>query len=76
LSANAILSQDDNATLSAQGPFDSWRGLCPNQKECASLQLCFTAKEKLLLHAAFEEFVNFRSEKLADQLNKFIGLGC
>jgi hypothetical protein len=71
----AILSQPDNASLADQPPFDSWRGMRSNQREYASLQLCFTASDNLLLPGAYEEFVEYRSEKLADQLNKFLGLG-
>lgn len=47
--------------------------LKPNQRECASVQLCFTAREDLL--KAYEEFIDFRAEKLAEQLNEFVGLG-
>jgi hypothetical protein len=37
------------------------------------MQLCFTAREDLL--RAYEEFIEFRAEKLAEQLNEFVGLG-
>lgn len=69
----AILSQADNAELADRDPFDVWRSLKANQKECASVQLCFTAREDLL--KAYEEFIEFRAEKLAEQLNEFVGLG-
>jgi hypothetical protein len=69
----AILSQADNAELGDIDPFDVWRSLKANQREWASLQLCFTAREDLL--RAYEEFVEVRSEKLAEQLNAFVGLG-
>ena len=69
----AILSQADNAELGDRDPFDVWRSLKPNQREWASVQMCFTAREDLL--KAYEEFVEFRAEKLAEQLNEFIGLG-
>jgi hypothetical protein len=69
----AILSQDDNAALADRDPFDVWRSLKTNQKEWASAQLCFTAREDLL--KAYEEFIDFRADKLADQLNEFVGLG-
>src|SRR5262249_10299463 len=49
----AILSQADNASLSDQGPFDSWRALRQNQRECASTQLCFTASDSLLHPEAY-----------------------
>jgi len=71
----AILSQPDNAAIGDQAPFDMWRGMRPNQQENASLQLCFKASEKLLLPGAYEEFVSYRSEKLAEQLNAFLDLG-
>jgi hypothetical protein len=71
----AILSQADNASLSDQGPFDSWRSLRQNQRDCASVQLCFTASDNLLRREAYSEFIAFRSEKMADQLNEFLGLG-
>jgi len=47
--------------------------LKPNQRESASVQLGFTAREDLL--KAYEEFIDFRAEKLAEQLNEFVGLG-
>jgi hypothetical protein len=71
----AILSQADNAELSDLDPFDVWRTLKENQKQCASQQLCFTAREDLLRREAYEEFIEFRSGKIADQLNEFLGLG-
>jgi hypothetical protein len=69
----AILSQSDNAELADRDPFDVWRSLKPNQRECASVQMCFTAREDLL--KAYEEFVEFRADKMAEQLNEFVGLG-
>jgi hypothetical protein len=69
----AILSQSDNAELADRDPFDVWRSLKQNQREWASVQMCFTAREDLL--KAYEEFVEFRAEKLAEQLNEFAGLG-
>lgn len=69
----AILSQADNAELADRDPFDVWRALKPNQRECASIQLCFIAREDLL--KAYEEFIEFRAEKLAEQLNEFVGFG-
>jgi hypothetical protein len=71
----AILSQADNAEIADQGPFDMWRGMKANQRECATQQLCFTASDNLLLPQAYEEFVGYRSEKVAEQLTKFLGLG-
>jgi hypothetical protein len=71
----AILSQADNAELGDRDPFDVWRTLKSNQKECASQQLCFVGKDDLLKHEAYDEFVDFRSEKMAEQLNEFLGLG-
>lgn len=68
----AILSQADNAELSDRDPFDVWRSLKGNQREWAAVQMCFTAREDLL--KACEEFVDFRAEKLADQLNSFLVL--
>ena len=68
----AILSQADNAELSDRDPFDVWRSLRPNQREWASVQMGFTAREDLL--KAYEEFLDFRAEKLAEQLNEFLGL--
>lgn len=71
----AILSQADNAELGDRDPFDVWRGLKTNQKEWASQQLCFVASDNLLRRDAYEEFVEFRAEKLAIQLNAFLGFG-
>ncbi len=69
----AILSQADNAELTGRDPFDVWRSLKPNQREWASTQLFFIAREDLL--KAYDEFIEFRAEKLADALNDFVGLG-
>jgi len=69
----AILSQADNAELTDRDPFDVWRSLKPNQRECASAQLFFTAREDLF--KAYEEFIEFRAERLAEELNDFVGLG-
>ena len=69
----AILPQADNAELADDDPFDVWRRLKANQRECASVQLCFAAREDLL--RAYEEFIEFRAEKLAEQINEFVGLG-
>ena len=69
----AILSQADNAELADRDPFDVWRSLKPNQRDYASAQLFFAAREELL--KAYEEFIDFRAEKLAEQLNDFVGLG-
>ncbi len=68
----AILSQADNAELGDRDPFDVWRSLKASQQESASLQLCFTANADLL--KAYEEFVEFRAGKLAEQLNDFVCL--
>ncbi len=70
----AILSQADNAELGDRDPFDVWRSLKPNQRECASQQLFFVGREDLLRKQAFEEFVDFRAEKMAEKLNSFLGL--
>jgi hypothetical protein len=69
----AILSQADNAELADRDPFDVWHGLKANQKEWASAQLCFNARDDLL--KTYEEFIDFRAEKIAEQLNEFVGLG-
>jgi hypothetical protein len=71
----AILSQADNSELGDQDPLDAWRSLKSNQREYASVQLCFVANDTYLRPDAYEEFLAFRAEKLAEQLNKFIGLG-
>jgi hypothetical protein len=71
----ALLSQSDNASLGDQGPFDSWRNLLENQRECASMQLFFTASEGLLRYDAFPEFIAFRAEKMTEKLNEFLRLG-
>jgi len=68
----AILSQADNAELSDRNPFDAWRELKPNQREYASAQLCFVASEDKLRPEAYDEFVEFRAQKLAEQLNEFL----
>jgi hypothetical protein len=70
----AIISQADNAELGDRSPFDVWRELRSNQQAFASEQLCIDANDNLLQRDAYEEFIGFRAEKLADQLNNFIGL--
>src|SRR5262249_54350367 len=71
----AIVSQADNAKLADRDPLDAWRSLKSNQKDYPSLQLCFVANENYLRPEAYDEFLAFRAEKMAGQLNKFIGLG-
>jgi len=71
----AVLSQADNAELGDRDPFDVWRTLRQNQRECASQQLCFIGKDDLLKHEAYDEFIDFRAGKMAEQLNEFLGLG-
>ena len=68
----AILSQADNAELGDDDPFDVWRMLKPAQKENASKQLFFVGKEELLKTDAYEEFIDFRAEKMAEKLNAFL----
>jgi hypothetical protein len=69
----AILSQADNAELGDLDPFDVWRSLKANQRECASQQFFFVGREDLLKWEAFEEFVEFRADKMAEKLNAFLG---
>jgi hypothetical protein len=71
----AILSQADNSELADTDPFDVWRSLKQNQKECASQQLCFVAADNYLRAAAYDEYMEFRAGKMAEQLNDFLGLG-
>lgn len=72
----AILSQADNAELSDKDPFVVWRELQSNQKEWAKQQLCIgVAKEDLLRSENYEDFVEFRAQAMADQLNAFLKLG-
>jgi hypothetical protein len=71
----AILSQADNAELGDRDPFDVWRTLKMNQRECASQQLFFVGKDDLLRREAYEEFIDFRAEKIAEKLNEFLELG-
>jgi len=70
----AILSQADNAELGELSPFDVWRSLKANQREWASQQLFFVGREDFLRTEAYEEFVEFRAEKMAEKLNLFLGL--
>ena len=70
----AILSQPDNAGLGDLQPLDMWKSLKQNQKECASAQLFFEASDNLLKPGAYEEFVDFRADKMAQRLNEFLGL--
>jgi hypothetical protein len=71
----AILAQADNSELGDRDPFDVWRSLKSSQREYASLQLCFVASDNYLRPEAYDEFRAFRAEKIAERLNKFIGLG-
>ena len=71
----AIVSQADNAELADFDPLNAWHSLKANQREYASVQLCFVANDKFLLPEAYDEFLANRAAKVADQLNEFIGLG-
>jgi hypothetical protein len=70
----AILSQPDNASIGDVQPLDMWKSLKQNQKECASAQLFFEASDNLLKPGAYDEFVDFRADKIAQHLNEFLGL--
>ncbi|MCA6111278.1 hypothetical protein [Bradyrhizobium cenepequi] len=71
----AVLSQADNAELGDRDPFDVWRSLKANQRECASQQLFFVGREDLLRKEAFDEFLDFRAQKMAENLSSHLGLG-
>ena len=71
----AVLSQADNAELGDGDPVDSWGSMKSNQKEFASLQLFFVADDSYLKPSAYDEYITFRAKKLAERLNKFVGLG-
>ena len=71
----AIVCQADNAEIADRDPLDAWRSLKANQREHASLQMCFVANDDYLRPEAYEEFLAFRAQKLSERLNKFIGLG-
>jgi hypothetical protein len=72
-SPTSLPSQTDSAELADRDRFDVWRSLKPNQRDCASAQLFFTARADLL--TACEELVEFSAEKLAEEPNGFAGLG-
>ena len=45
-------------------------------KENAHLNICFfVGKDVLLRQEAYEEFIDFRAEKIAEKLNEFLELG-
>lgn len=71
----AIISQPDNAELADRDPFLVWRSLKDNQRDCASEQLFFTATDNYLRAEAYDEFVEFRSKRMAECLNEFLWLG-
>jgi hypothetical protein len=71
----AVLSQADNSELGDEDPADAWGSLKSNQKDCASLQLFFVADDSYLKPNAYDEFIAFRAKKLAERLNKFVGIG-
>ncbi len=69
----AILLQADNAEIGDQNPLDCWRALKSDQREWASHQLGFVAQDTYLKPEAFEEFIDFRAEKISGWLNEFLG---
>jgi hypothetical protein len=69
----ALLSQSDNAELGHQPPAIAYRQLSPQQRRAAEAQLFFVADDRWLEPDAFSEFLDWRSRKLADRLNKFLG---
>jgi hypothetical protein len=70
----AILSQADNAELSDRDPATAHRQLSPAQREAAFEQLFFLDSERLS-HRSYDETIDFRARKMADELNEFLGLG-
>ncbi|HEX8130537.1 MAG TPA: DUF262 domain-containing protein [Pyrinomonadaceae bacterium] len=70
----AILAQADNAELSDLDPSTVHKGLSPGLREAASEQLFFRVSDERLSHQAYDEFIDFRARKMAEQLNEFLGL--
>ncbi len=72
----AIITQADNAELGDTDPLITWTNLTASQKENAAKQLYFLAVgDNYLKIEAFDEFLSFRSEKIAAKLNEFLALG-
>lgn len=72
----ALVNQSDNLELGDREPFEVWRNGRANQQEWQSEQLCLTlAKEDLLETKAFEEFIDYRADQIANRLNQFLGFG-
>jgi hypothetical protein len=70
----AILSQPDNAAFGDIQPLDMWKSLKQNRRECASAQFFFEASDNLLKPAAYEELLEFRADKMAQHISRFLGL--
>ncbi|HEV7906395.1 MAG TPA: DUF262 domain-containing protein [Pyrinomonadaceae bacterium] len=71
----ALLSQADNAELSDRDPSIVHKGLSQGLREAASEQLFFRVSDEILSYQAYDEFIDFRARKIAEQLNDFLGLG-
>lgn len=71
----AILAQADNAELGDRDPASVHKGLSPAMRDAAKDQLFFIVSDGLLNQAAYDEFLTFRSKKMAEHLNTFLDLG-
>ena len=71
----AIVNNADHQAMAGDPPLEVWNRMRHSQRELASLQLGFVASDNLLRPVNFDEFLEYRAAKMAEQLNTHIGLG-
>ena len=70
----AILAQSDNAELTDCAPAEAYAKLSPQERNMASAQLFIRIADELMDPQAYDEFIDYRANHLAEALNKFLGL--
>lgn len=68
-----VLQQDDHA-MSGESPIESWKRMKPSDRANASAQFYLEAADHLLKPINFTDFLEFRAGKLAEYLNRELGL--
>lgn len=68
-----VLQQDDRA-MSGENPNESWNRMKPSDRVHASAQFYLEAADHLLKPINFADFLEFRAGKLAEHLNRELGL--
>jgi hypothetical protein len=70
----ALISRSTNAEFGAKGPDDVLKTLTPAQRKIAEIQFFGEDAGDRLGHDRYEEFCDWRAQRLAQALNEFLGM--